>query len=110
MFEAHPVRGVGAGNFSTSSIHYLLAPGALTRSDFIVDTQKAAHNVYLETLAELGVVGLTLLVALIVSMLACAYKAIREFQRDGKVQMEILARANLVALIGLLAADSSSLR
>jgi O-antigen ligase len=105
MFEAHPARGVGAGNFSTSSIHYLLAPGALTRSDFIVDTQKAAHNVYLETLAELGVVGLALLAALIVSMLACAYQAIREFQRDGKVQMEILARANLVALIGLLAAD-----
>jgi O-antigen ligase len=104
MFEAHPARGVGAGNFSTSSIHYLLEPGALTRSDFIVDTQKVAHNAYLETLAELGVVGLGLLLALIVSLLACAFKAIREFQRDGKVQMEILARANLVALIGLLAA------
>jgi O-antigen ligase len=104
MFEAHPTRGVGAGNFSTSSIHYLLAPGALTRSDFIVDTQKVAHNAYLETLAELGVVGLTLLAALIVSLLACAFKAIREFQRKGKVQMEILARANLVALIGLMAA------
>lgn len=104
MFEAHPTRGVGAGNFSTSSIHYLLEPGALTRSDFIVDTQKVAHNAYLETLAELGVVGLTLLAALIVSLLACAFKAIREFQRKGKVQMEILARANLVALVGLMAA------
>jgi O-antigen ligase len=104
MFEAHPERGVGAGNFSTSSIHYLLEPGALTRSDFIVDTQKVAHNVYLETLAELGVVGLALLAALIVSILACAFKAIREFQRNGKIQMEILARANLVALCGLLAA------
>jgi O-antigen ligase len=104
MVEAHPVNGVGAGNFSTSSIHYLLAPGSLRRSDFIVDTQKVAHNVYLETFAEMGVIGLALLSALIVSLLACAFKAIREFERKGDIQMEVLARANLVALFGLLAA------
>jgi O-antigen ligase len=104
MFEAHPAHGVGAGNFPTSSIHYLLEPGALTRSDFIVDTQKVAHNVYLETLAELGVVGGVLLGALLISLLVTAYRAVRQFQRNGNIQMEILARANLVALCGLLAA------
>jgi O-antigen ligase len=104
MFEAHPGHGVGAGNFPTSSIHYLLAPGALTRSDFIVDTQKVAHNVYLETLAELGIVGGALLGALLLSLLVTAYRAVSQFQRNGNIQMEILARANLVALCGLLAA------
>jgi O-antigen ligase len=103
MVEANPVRGVGAGNFQTSSIHYLLAPGALTRSDFIVNTQKVAHNVYLETLAELGVVGLTLLVTLILLLLGCSVQAIRQFERNGDQRMEILARAHLVALVGLLA-------
>jgi O-antigen ligase len=103
MVEANPVQGVGAGNFQTSSIHYLLEPGALTRSDFIVDTQKVTHNVYLGTLAELGIIGLALLLALILSLLACAFHAIRGFERIGDIQMEILARANLVALLGLLA-------
>jgi O-antigen ligase len=102
MVEANPVKGVGAGNFQTSSIHYLLAPGALRRSEFIVTTQKVAHNVYLETLAELGVVGLTLLVFLILLLLGCSIQAIRQFELNGDVRMEILARAHLVALLGLL--------
>jgi O-antigen ligase len=103
MVEANPVHGVGAGNFRTSSVHYLLAPGALTRTDFIVNTQKVAHNVYLETLAELGVIGLGLLLAVILGLLACAVQAIRQFEREGNLHMEIIARANLVALVGLLA-------
>ena len=103
MVEDQPVQGVGAGNFRTSSIHYLLAPGALQRSDFIVDTQKVAHNVYLETLAELGVIGLAFLVLLIVMVLAQCIRGIRQFERNGDLRMEIIARANLIALFGLLA-------
>ena len=103
MVQAHPVEGVGAGNFQTSSIHYLLIePGLLRRSDFIVDTQKVAHNVYLQTWAELGIIGLFLLVSLILSLLACSYRAIRQFVRNGNLMMEILARAQLVGTIGLL--------
>jgi len=103
MVEDQPVRGVGAGNFGTSSIHYLLVPGTLRRSDFIVNTQKVAHNVYLGTLAELGIVGLALLLSVILALLGCAIKAVREFQRNGDVQMEILSRAVLIAIVGLLA-------
>jgi O-antigen ligase len=104
MVEDEPVRGVGAGNFQTASIHYLLVPGGLQRSDFIVDTQKVAHNVYLGTLAELGVVGLALLVAVILGLFSCGLQAARQFERNGDRDMEILARAILVALVGLLAA------
>lgn len=104
MAEDNPLRGVGAGNFSTSSVHYLIAPGVLRRSDFIVDTQKVAHNVYLETLAELGVVGLTLLLLLILFLLRCSLQAIRQFERNGDTAMEIMARAQLVAMLGLLTA------
>jgi O-antigen ligase len=103
MVEDEPLRGVGAGNFPTTSIHYLIAPGLLRRSDFIVDTQKTTHNVYLETLAELGIVGLTMLVVLILLLFRCSVEAIRQFERNGDLTMEILARAQLVALIGLLA-------
>lgn len=103
MVEAQPVIGVGAGNFEDTSIHYLLVPGTLRRSDFIVDTRKNAHNLYLGILAELGIVGLALLAALILALMACSLRAIRRFKLLGDLQMEILARAHLVAIIGLLA-------
>jgi O-antigen ligase len=103
MVEAQPIQGVGAGNFDNTSIHYVLAPGALERDDFIVDTQKVAHNVYLGTWAELGIVGLALLLALILAILACSMRAIRQFERNGNLKMEILARAHLVGMIGLFA-------
>jgi O-antigen ligase len=103
MVEANPVEGVGAGNFHTSSIHYLLAqPGLIRRADFIADTQKVAHNVYLQTWAELGVIGLALLLILILAVLRAGVRAIHTFEKLGDLQMEILARAIVVAVIGLL--------
>jgi O-antigen ligase len=103
MVEDHPVRGVGAGNFEVTSIHYVLAPGVLRRDDFLVDTQKVAHNAYLGALAELGVVGLALLVALILAVIVCGVKAIRQFERNGDLAMEVMTRAWVVGLLGLLA-------
>ena len=104
MVEAHPLEGVGAGNFHTSSIHYLLVqPGLLRRSDFIADTQKVAHNVYLQTWAELGAIGLALLLILVFAVLRSGFQAIRAFEKLGNLQMEILARAQVIAVVGLLA-------
>jgi O-antigen ligase len=105
MVEAEPLRGVGAGNFPTSSIHYLLEPGSILRDDFIVDNPKVAHNTYLNVLAELGVVGLGLFLAIVGFALGCAGRAIGVAARAGDRQVEVLARAMIVVLVGLLAAD-----
>jgi O-antigen ligase len=105
MVEDHPVRGVGVGNFTTSSIHYLLAPGAIKRDEFIVDTPKVAHNTYLHVLAELGIVGLALFVSILAFSLSCAIRAARRFMEMGDVRMEIVARGLVVAMLGILAAD-----
>jgi O-antigen ligase len=105
MFQAHPVRGVGVGNFQTSSIHYLLAPGGIQRDEFIVDTPKVAHNTYLHVLTELGVVGLSLFLAIVSFALLCFLRAARAFGRLGDLSMEMMSRAVLVALFGVLAAD-----
>jgi O-antigen ligase len=105
MVQAHPVRGVGAGNFQTSSIHYLLQPGSIERDEFIVDTPKVAHNTYLQVLAELGIVGAALFLAIIGFSLLCTLKAARIFERLGDTTLEVLSRALLVALFGVLAAD-----
>jgi O-antigen ligase len=105
MVEDQPLRGVGAGNFPIASIHYLLEPGALLRDDFIVDNPKVAHNTYLNVLAELGVVGLALFLAVIAFSLWCAARALGFASRAGDRQLDVLARAMIVVLVGLLAAD-----
>jgi O-antigen ligase len=105
MVEANPVTGVGAGNFKTSSIHYLIEPGTIRRDDFIIDTPQVAHNSYLHVLAELGIPGLALFVAIIVACLSCAWRAARRFAAAGDSVLETLARAIVLALIALLVAD-----
>ena len=105
MVKAHPVVGVGAGNFQTSAIHFVLAPGVLTRTDLIIVTPEVAHNTYLNVLADLGIIGLVMFLTLIGFSLTCIQRAIRIFTRNGDWRMELLARSLLIALIGLLAAD-----
>jgi O-antigen ligase len=105
MVEANPIVGVGAGNFANTSVHYLLEPGAILRDDYIVDTPKVAHNMYLEILAELGLVGFALFLAVLGYALYCALAAVRRFVATGDRQMEIVSRALFIALIGLLVSD-----
>jgi putative inorganic carbon (hco3(-)) transporter len=105
MVEAHPIHGVGSGNFQQASIHYFLAPGALVYGQYFIDHPKVAHNMYLHVLAELGIVGLALFLSLIAFSVVSAYKAARSFERAGDRDMELLARGLTIALLGLLAAD-----
>lgn len=105
MVQAHPLVGIGSGNFPVSSIHYLLQPGATKRADFIVDTPKVAHNTYLQVFAELGIVGLVLFAGIVVFSLSCVIRAAQAFSRAGDLQMEILARGMFVGLVGLMTAD-----
>lgn len=105
MVRAHPLEGVGAGNFQASSIHYLLQPGLIQRDDFIISASpKVAHNTYLQILAETGVVGETLFLAILAFALATIVFAARSFARQGDERMELLARGLLVALVGYLTA------
>jgi O-antigen ligase len=103
MVRDNTIEGVGAGNFSTSSIHYLLQPGALLRDDFIVDTPKVAHNTYLQVLAELGIVGFALFVTILLFSLVCAFKAHKVAAAAGDRELDIIARAIVVALVSLFA-------
>lgn len=106
IVEDRPVIGVGGGNFSVSSIHYLLdQPGVLNRSDFIVDTPAVAHNVYLEFLAELGIPGLTLYLLMVGISLYTATRAARIFDLAEDDTSALIARAVGIALIATLAAD-----
>jgi O-antigen ligase len=105
MVEAHPIGGVGAGNFQSESIHYLIAPGALHRSDLIINTQHVAHNTYLQVLSEMGIVALVPFLLILLFSLWCLLAAARGFAERDELGMEMIARATLVGLCGILAAD-----
>ncbi|MEX2108303.1 MAG: O-antigen ligase family protein [Solirubrobacterales bacterium] len=105
MVRAHPLNGVGAGNFQVSSRHYLIQPGTVFRSDEILLGNKETHNTYLQTAAELGLIGLGLFLTIILFSLGCLVRAAGIFRKGDKVSHEALARSMIVATIGLLAAD-----
>ncbi len=105
MFEAHPVAGVGTGNFPVVSVHYLLKPGTITASRFIVDDPQVAHNTYLNILAENGVVGAALFIGILGFALRCYQLAWRGFRRSGDRDLEIVAYAVFTGFVGFLAAS-----
>ncbi|MEA2208192.1 MAG: hypothetical protein QOF54_669 [Solirubrobacteraceae bacterium] len=102
MIEAHPLNGIGSGQFPISSVHYLLRPGLIQSGAFILSTPKVAHNTYLNVTAELGLVGGILFVGLIAFCVGCALVAIRRVTRAGDECMEILMRGFVVAIGGYL--------
>jgi O-antigen ligase len=105
MVEAHPVHGIGVGQFQTSAVHYLIKPGTIKRSDLIIIEPKVAHNIYLQVLSELGVVGLIPFLLILGFSLRCALRAARAFERRKDLGMEVMSRAVFVGLIGILTAD-----
>ena len=105
MVEANPVKGVGVGNFRTSSVDYVLLPGSVPRSELLVDEQKVPHNLYLQFLAETGVIGTLLFAAVVGFVLYSALTAAKIFTRRGEHDMSLIARGMAIALVGVLAAS-----
>ena len=103
MAEDYPITGVGAGNFATRSIDYIIEPGTTYRTDRVIDDPGVSHNTYLGPLAEIGIVGLALFLTILVFSLACIVRAVRRFERNRDGPMEVLARGLLIALVGVLA-------
>lgn len=56
-------------------------------------------------LAELGLIGALMFVALIALTLACGARAVRIFARQRDRSMEMLARSWLIAMVGMLTAN-----
>jgi O-antigen ligase len=105
MTEGHPVTGVGLAAFQTEAKNYVREPGSLEFVRLIVDEPHVTHNVYLQQLAETGVVGLALLLAVIGASLGAAARAARRFEALGDPALATLARAVIVASIGFLTAS-----
>jgi O-antigen ligase len=105
IVNAHPINGVGAGNFRLVSVQYLLRPGRTDRDVYIVTKPKVPHNIYLNVLAELGIVGLALFAAILALSLRSTLRAVRAFASRGDTTMELLTRGLFIALVGLLVCE-----
>jgi O-antigen ligase len=101
----HPFNGVGIAQFPVVSPHYVLQPGALRYVNLIVEKHIVVHNLYLQLWVETGIVGLLLFLAVVVTSLTAAWRAVARFDLVGDEEMAALARAGILALIGMLTAS-----
>jgi O-antigen ligase len=98
----HPFTGVGLGNFADESQRYTLSVGTLRFANEIVDKRNVVHNSYLEVLAETGIPGLVLFLAIVATCLHATWVAARRFAVAGRADLSTLSEAVLVAQIGIL--------
>src|SRR5207253_3575168 len=89
----------GSGNFEASSIVLLQeTPGTDTSAHYAL-FHYVVHNMYLETLTELGPVGLGLLLAILWLAGRTCLEARRRARRLGEREIELASVALLVGLV-----------
>jgi Tfp pilus assembly protein PilF len=71
IFEAHPALGAGAAGYETARLRYRAVP---------IDVRQA-HGYVVQTLADLGLVGLALTLALLLAWMAAAGRSTHPFNR-----------------------------
>jgi hypothetical protein len=72
VFKAHPVLGAGAEGYGTARLRYRTAPIEV----------RHAHGYMVQTLADLGLVGLALTLALLAAWMAAAGRCTHPFNRQ----------------------------
>ncbi len=97
MFRDHPVIGVGYGNYLILYPEYARDSGIDVRS-----TERNAHNLYLATAAEMGIVGLFALGAVIVGAFAALHTGRRRFRGMSDHRADGIGYALGVSLVGYL--------
>lgn len=102
--KAHPVGGVGLDNYEIVAREYTRQPGALKNVNKIAERPHVVHNTYLEALSETGLIGLALFLLFAFGTVTTAWRAGLIFERLEDVEMEALARAVVVAAIGMMVA------
>ena len=95
MYRAHPVFGVGVGNYNERFEEFSI------REDFR-KSQGHAHNYYIHTLAETGLVGLLAYLTLLVSVIVLALRVLMARSARGT-----LTRAIVLGAFGSIIAVST---
>jgi O-antigen ligase len=101
----HPMLGVGSGNFTQVSPQYAERNFDIVSINYIVDTPKVTHNMYLNILDELGIPGLVMFALAVGGAVAAAAGAVRILARRMDVEAEMFGRALIVAISAMLTAS-----
>ncbi|HST03448.1 MAG TPA: O-antigen ligase family protein [Chloroflexia bacterium] len=91
MFLSSPIVGVGIGNFNTLFNKFGVQGWPYSRGH--------AHNYYLNLLAEVGIVGLTGYLIMIITTFAVAYRALRRVRARKDLYGEMI----VIGALGVLA-------
>jgi O-antigen ligase len=105
MARDHPVVGVGLSNYPDRAVDYVRRPRELQFVELIAEKPHVVHNTYLQLMAETGVVGLLLFLAVAAGAMAASLRAARQFDARGDDGMATLSRAVFVATLALLTAS-----
>jgi O-antigen ligase len=98
--QERPWLGLGYGSFSTTSQELLLSTPGVDLSRYeLRTTGQPAHNTYLGSLAELGLVGLTLYLGLLISTGRWLRRAARQAREAGAFFVGSVAGALLLGLV-----------
>jgi O-antigen ligase len=93
QIQEHPVTGQGPGNFAVASER--------RASESLTVFAWHAHNLYLNVGAELGVPGLTLLVALMITLAGVAYQTLKRLPEATNQQERAMVAGLASALLSL---------
>lgn len=99
MVKAQPLFGVGFSNFSFLFNQYSKQAGLA-----LVATERAAHNLYLEVVAETGLVGFAVFMTMLYTSFRMIYRAWVVFVRTKSRDYAGMAASFGVALLGYLVA------
>jgi O-antigen ligase len=100
MTRAHPVRGVGLGNFPALESQYFATNLNIVQVGSLRHFQLVVHNTYLEILAELGIIGLILFVAVLAMTVGRAVAMLAQPGPEGSTRL--LARSITAATVGVM--------
>ncbi|HXG24686.1 MAG TPA: O-antigen ligase family protein [Chthonomonadales bacterium] len=97
MFKNHPLTGVGVGNYPVHQSKFTRFGVSLTNSKLRPSLGENAHNLYLQTLAELGLPGLLLLVGVLVAFFVAGLRRVRLMESGIRRSLLMGALAGIVA-------------
>lgn len=100
-YGQHPWLGLGGGGFEGNSLSLLQNTPGVNLSANYVRAGRPVHNAYLESLTDLGPVGLLLFLALIGLTFWFLLRAARRFRIAGLVTSQCMTLALVASLIGI---------
>lgn len=100
VLRDHPVLGVGPDQFFRR-----YSQAYANRLDLrFLETNRRAHNLYLEIAADTGIIGLSVFLAIVGTTMVQLWRAARFWTLRGRGDLAALAHGFLLSLVGYLAA------